>query len=216
MSIRDQYFASGYAHIQDLLSPAITRSLMHRIKQDTGDDALPLSSAKEFPNLLTRPAFEVYSHFYPPIQALLWGLTPKMADLTGLDLIPTYCYFRIYRAGDICRVHSDRQSCEHSLSLTLDYSDGEVWPLDVGLTRLPAPDASVDPDFGDAPFSPVAMQIGDAVLYQGTHHRHGRILPNPNGWSAHLFLHWVDRNGPYAAFAFDGQPVPEAVNFSFR
>ena len=59
------------------------------------------------------------------------------------------------------------------------------------------------------------MEVGDAVLYQGVHHRHGRMSPNPNGWSAHLFLHWVDRDGPHRAHAFDGNAAPAEVNFSF-
>jgi hypothetical protein len=59
----------------------------------------------------------------------------------------------------------------------------------------------------------VSMNPGDAVLYQGVHRHHGRTTPNPNRWSAHLFLHWVARNGPYAAQAFDGKPPPERVVF---
>jgi hypothetical protein len=73
----------------------------------------------------------------------------------------------------------------------------------------------VTEDFGDAPFSSVPMETGDAVLYQGTHHRHGRTTPNPNGWSAHLFLPSVHHNGRYAEFALDGRAVPEPVNFNF-
>jgi hypothetical protein len=53
------------------------------------------------------------------------------------------------------------------------------------------------------------------LLYRGVNHRHGRIKPNPNGWSAHLFLHWVDREGPYRDHGFDGQIAPAPVNFSF-
>ena len=49
-----------------------------------------------------------------------------------------------------------------------------------------------------------------AVLYRGVQHRHGRIKPNPNRWSAHLFLHWVDRDGPHAAQAFDVMAAPPA------
>jgi hypothetical protein len=37
------------------------------------------------------------------------------------------------------------------------------------------------------------MNVGDAVLYRGVNHRHGRLRPNPNAWSANLFLHWIDR-----------------------
>ena len=115
----------------------------------------------------------------------------------------------------MCRVHSDRQSCEHSLSLTLDYSDGEPWPLEVGSVRSTKPSAKVDEGFGDEPHASLSMQVGDAVLYRGVHHRHGRITPNPNAWSAHLFLHWVDRDGPYADHAFDGRKNQAKVNFTF-
>ena len=59
------------------------------------------------------------------------------------------------------------------------------------------------------------MQVGDAVLYQGVDFAHGRTRPNPNAWSAHLFLHYVDRNGPHADHAFDQKLRPERVNFSF-
>ena len=47
------------------------------------------------------------------------------------------------------------------------------------------------------------MGSGDAVMYQGVNHRHGRLQPNPNSWSAHLFLHWVDADGPHSDQAFD-------------
>jgi hypothetical protein len=76
----------------------------------------------------------------------------------------------------------------------------------VGRERV-EPSSRVEEDFGSEPFSSVRMEIGDAVLYQGVRHRHGRMKPNPNAWSAHLFLHWVDRNGPYKEHAFDGRPV---------
>ena len=115
----------------------------------------------------------------------------------------------------MCLVHSDRYACEHSLSLTLDYSDGVPWDLEIGKVRRPQPTSAVEESFGTEPFASIPMQVGDAVLYQGVHHRHARTRPNPNGWSAHLFLHWVDRNGPYREHAFDGRMPRSEVNFSF-
>jgi len=164
-------------------------------------------------NLLNRPAIELYGNRYTPMAFFLWGLTPTMRQITGRDLLPTYDYLRIYREGDICKVHYDRPSCEHSLSLTLDYSDGAPWPLEVGSDRA-EPSSMVETDFGEEAFTSIPMKIGDAVLYRGVHHRHGRLRPNPNAWSVHLFLHWVDRNGAYADFAFDGQ-TPEKATFQF-
>ena len=60
-------------------------------------------------------------------------------------------------------------------------------------------------DFGDEPYSAIEMQPGDAVLYRGMNLRHGRTRPNPNRWSAHLFLFWVERGGEFEQHAFDEQ-----------
>jgi hypothetical protein len=48
-------------------------------------------------------------------------------------------------------------------------------------------------------------------MYRGVNHRHGRIEPNPNRWSAHLFMHWVDANGRFADEAFDKVAVQKAM-----
>jgi len=214
MRVIGDYARDGYAHIQGLLPEEVTRSFLVGLKAAAGDNAIPLSRVTEFPNLLKRPAFEVYGHHYPPMLHLLWGLTPTMCALTGYDLLPSYDYFRIYREGDVCRVHHDRPSCEHSLSLTIDYSDGEPWALEIG-KEAGTPSARVTEDFGDEPFAAIEMGVGDAVLYRGVEHRHGRMTPNRNGWSAHLFLHWVDRDGPHRNHAFDGHGLPPAPNFQF-
>lgn len=213
MDARD-YNEQGYAHLKGLISPEVARAFLQDLKQDLGPGAIALSRVTEHVNLLDRPAFEIYGHHYKPMRFFLWGLTPIMRQITGRDLLPTYDYFRIYREGDVCRVHSDRHACEHSLSLTLDYSDGEIWPLEVERGRS-EPSAKVDADFGPEDHVAIPMEVGDAVLYQGVHHRHGRTTPNPNAWSAHLFLHWIDREGPYRDQAFDGQGEPMPVNFSF-
>ena len=141
-----------------------------------------------------------------------------MSDLTGKKLLPTYCFFRVYQHGDVCTVHSDRPSCEHSLSMALGYADGIVWDFEVGREfrsyEINSGMRAAD-DFGVEAFSTVKLSPGDAILYKGVNHRHGRMSPNPNKWSAHLFLHWIDSEGPYSEWAFDKQPQPEAVGFNF-
>ena len=214
MKVVGSYEEQGYALVEELIVPDVARAFMAQLKSDLGPGALPVSRIEQFPNLLARPAFEIYGHHYPPMLFFLWGLTPLIREIVGKDLLPTYDYLRIYREGDVCRVHYDRPSCEHSLALTLDYSDGVEWPLQVG--REPStPSASVAADFGSEPYTSLAMKVGDAVLYHGVNHRHGRVQPNPNAWSAHLFLHWVDRDGPYADHAFDGRANREKVSFQF-
>jgi len=213
MRVVGSYHEQGYALIERLIPAEVAQAFLAGFKNDLGPGAIPLSQVSSFPNLLTRPALEVYGRHYPPMLSFLWGLTPVISEIVGKDLLPTYDYLRIYREGDICRVHYDRPSCEHSVSLTLDYSDGVSWNLDVGHEDS-SPSSSVDEDFGAEEFTSVPMQVGDAVLYRGVNHRHGRLNPNPNAWSAHLFLHWVDRDGPYRNHAFDGASAPK-VNFEF-
>lgn len=215
MRIVGDYEQDGYALLGGLIAPEICRAFLHQLHRDITAGG-SISRLNQGSNLLARDTPELYGFHYPPMLAFLWGLTPIMCEITKRDLLPTYDYFRLYREGDICRVHSDRPSCEHSLSLTLDYSDGVSWPLDIGGDRTPEPQAQVDPDFGAKNYKAIAMEPGDAVLYQGVHYRHGRVAPNPNAWSAHLFLHWVDRGGPYAEYAFDSnEAMTRSVNFRF-
>ena len=212
MQVSGNYQQDGYAHLEGLLPAEVAAAFMAALKQDVGPRPIALSSVKEHVNLLNRPAFEAYGFHYKPMIFFLWGLTPIVSEIVGRALLPTYDYLRIYRAGDGCKVHCDRLSCEHSLSLTLAYSDDRPWPLEIGHLNQP-PSARVEEGWDEA-HSAVPMQVGDAVLYQGVHHRHGRTTPNPNRWSAHLFLHWVDREGPYRDQAFDGNAPPK-VDFSF-
>jgi hypothetical protein len=214
MDVSGNYAELGYLHVRQLIPPEVARAVVRMIKEGLGPEPLELSTVTQHQQQLKRPAFNIYGYDYWPMIFFLWGLTPTISTLTGHDLLPAYDYFRLYREGDVCRVHSDRASCEHSVSLTLDYSDGEIWDLQVA--RQGRPDAlPMSDDFGPDDYSSVGMNVGDAVLYRGVHHRHGRITPNPNAWSAHLFLHYVERGGPFADHAFDKRMDLRAVNFSF-
>ena len=57
---------------------------------------------------------------------LLMKVLPLMKKETGLELIPTYSYARLYKKGDILKRHKDRPSCEISTTLHLG---GDPWPI---------------------------------------------------------------------------------------
>ena len=68
-----------------------------------------------------------YSHYADMVmETLLMKVLPKMQQETGLQLVPTYSYARIYKKGDILRRHKDRPSCEISTTLNLG---GNPWPI---------------------------------------------------------------------------------------
>ncbi len=209
----EAYRETGYVRLTGFMPEEACIAFLSQLKADLAAGGVSLSSLATSSALLQRSAVELYAFHYAPMAAFLWGMTPAIAQVTGLDLLPTYAYLRIYRSGDLCRIHSDRHACEHSVSLTLANGEGHSWPLDIGTRPIPEPRPEVRDDFEGESHIEVPMAPGDAVLYQGVHRRHGRLTPNPNSWSAHLFLHWVDRNGPYRGAAFDGRPVPKAVRW---
>jgi hypothetical protein len=53
------------------------------------------------------------------METLLMKMLPIMKERTGLDLIPTYSYARVYEKGAILKRHKDRPSCEISTTLNL-------------------------------------------------------------------------------------------------
>lgn len=205
MKVDGDYTRDGYAHVRELVPADIAQAFLRQLKDDVPD---LLTKFRTHAPIVRMTTIDIYANEYPPMLQFLWGLTPSMRALTGRDLLPCYNYFRIYRQHEICRIHADRPACEHSLSLTLAYSDGMPWPFEVGVEPIEE-GGRIDEDFGGAPYRSIAMQPGDAVLYRGVEHRHGRLQRNPNRWSAHMFLHWVDRDGPHAAHAFDIVAAPQ-------
>src|SRR5947209_10655123 len=124
---RKAYRADGYVLLKHLFPPLVLAMFRGRLQQD-----LDLTGTRTFVrgnNLLTKPAIEVYSLEYPPMAAFHWGLTARVMKVAGCELMPSYAYFRIYQQGDVCRVHSDRPACEHSLSLTVELGDNIPWAL---------------------------------------------------------------------------------------
>lgn len=209
-----QYWQQGFLHVEQLIPREVATGMLVRMKSDFARQGIDLARLEKDGPLLARPAVEIYGFHYPMFAAFHWGLTATVAELTGKEVLPSYCYFRIYRQGDICRVHGDRPACEHSISLTLGYGDEQPWPLELARRPIAEPYERADPVFApEEDAAAVAMAPGDGVLYQGVHHHHGRTMPNPNRWSAHLFLHWVDRDGPFAGEAFDRQAVPARAEF---
>lgn len=115
-------------------------------------------------------------------------LKAKLEKLTGLKLFKTYTYYRVYKKGDVLRIHSDRPSCEISISLCLGYKAKKPW----GLYVL---------SHNEEPIK-VLLRPGDALLYKGVEMKHWR--PKFTGeHQAQIFLHYVDANGPYAEWKND-------------
>jgi hypothetical protein len=126
-------------------------------------------------------------------ESLLESLQPKIEKIAGVDLLPTYSFYRVYVPNEELLPHKDRPSCEVSCTLCFgyDYRGKDYrWRIQLGATRL-------------------ALTPGDAAIYLGCEIEHSRppLLIPPGGWHAQAFLHYVVRGGAHEDRKFDGRPA---------
>ena len=117
---------------------------------------------------------ETYSHYGDiAMETLLTEVKPIMQKQTGLKLIETYAYARIYKKGDILHRHKDRFSCEISTTLNLG---GDDWPIYINPDKK---EGGVDNKTGAYKSSKskgtrVDLNPGDMLVYRGNILEHWR------------------------------------------
>lgn len=205
--LRKSFETQGWALAHQMFPAEVAAAILHQFQRGLGNTPETYEGIWGKGPFTQDSCFESYAYHYPFHAGLLWSLTPYMQAMTGKELLPTTSYFRVYRKGDHCALHVDRAAAEYAISLTLGYSDDIEWPLWVSKDPVRAEarmqEGGLLPDGTAMSMLRIPMQPGDAVIYDGVKHLHGRHDPNPNEWSAHLFYDFVDRNGPYAEHAFD-------------
>ena len=148
-----------------------------------------------------------YSHYADNVmETLQVKMLPVMAKETGLQLVPTYSYARLYKKGDILKRHKDRPSCEISTTIHLG---GHPWPIFIDGTgadnvineeqNLIKPNAPAG--------TKVILDVGDMLVYSGCDLEHWRE-PLEGDVCGQVFLHYNHVNGPFAEKnRFDKRPM---------
>ena len=140
------------------------------------------------------------------METLLIKTIPTMEKKTGLKLIPTYSYCRLYRKGNILKRHKDRPSCEISTTLNLG---GDPWPIFID----PTGSNNVIDEYKNIhqPNAPkgnrVVLKPGDMLIYSGCELEHWRE-PFEGKLCGQVFLHYNHANGPFAKTnLYDKRPL---------
>jgi len=140
------------------------------------------------------------------METLLLKMIPIMKKRTGLDLVPTYAYTRVYEKGNILRRHKDRPSCEISTTLHLG---GDEWPIFLD----PSGQTFVIDEYKQIhkPNAPKGVQVdlkqGDMLIYSGCELEHWRE-PFQGNICSQVFLHYNHSNGPFAKTnLYDQRPL---------
>jgi hypothetical protein len=92
-------------------------------------------------------------------------LNDLVSEIVGAPTKPSFSFYASYRTGSELPAHRDREQCEYSMSILVDYApepdDLSPWPIFV---QPPGASAA----------TPVDLGIGDAVFYFGREVRHHR------------------------------------------
>jgi hypothetical protein len=123
-------------------------------------------------------------------ETLLDLMTPVLSQTLDCELYPTYSYLRIYVKGAELGKHTDRQSCEISATLPIEYESPGIWPLCIEVDGNPRK---------------VELEPGDALIYKGIQIPHWRDAFDGER-QVQIFLHYVKKDGQYSEFKFDGRP----------
>ena len=136
-----------------------------------GDSQIPTSSS---------------DYNYISFLELLCEKTPEVSEILEETVLPTYTYARVYKNGSILKKHSDRDSCEISLTLHLG---GDI-PWLIWIKTPEGEERSVE------------LKPGDAMMYLGTIAEHWRDEYNGEEY-VQVFLHYVRSRGKCAYTYFD-------------
>ena len=132
------------------------------------------------------------------METLLMYMIPIMKQRTGMELIPTYTYTRLYEKGNILHRHKDRPSCEISTTLHLG---GDEWPIFLDPTGanniLSGRETTTVVKPGAPKGVKVDLKVGDMLIYSGCDLEHWRE-PFQGTVCSQVFLHYNHANGPYA------------------
>ena len=170
-------------------------------------------------NGITHAGNKLVGNFYDPqvpnsyakysdrlMEILLVKTIDVMQKKTGLKLVPTYSYTRLYRTGNILNRHKDRPSCEISTTLCLG---GDHWPIYLDPTGQ---NTVIDEYKGIIkPGAPVGVEVnlkpGDMLIYSGCELEHWR-KPFEGKLCGQVFLHYNHADGPFAKTnLYDKRPM---------
>jgi len=187
----------GYNYLQ--ISAEADHWMLQKGVTHTGNQLVGNFKDRQVPNSYAKYADRL-------METLLIKTIPTMEKKTGLKLIPTYSYCRLYRKGNILNRHKDRPSCEISTTLCLG---GDPWPIFID----PTGSDNVIKEYEGImkPNAPKGIKIllkpGDMIIYSGCELEHWRE-PFEGKLCGQVFLHYNHANGPFAKTnLFDKRPL---------
>ena len=122
-----------------------------------------------------------YVAYNEPVARLFHhDIAASLSAVAGQALKPSYVYMASYLSGAELKKHTDREQCEFSVTLCLDFTPEPAletpWPI-----RLDTPTGKLT----------VYQALGDGLAYRGTRLPHYRDALGESQTSTSIFFHYV-------------------------
>ena len=162
----------GYAPLRGLIHPFHIAALRRYYRYLIRTGRIPLGDGQS-PRRYVAYNEPVARFFHRQIAFVL-------SAVAGEPLKPSYVYLASYLNGAELKKHVDREQCEFSITLCLDFSPepdvASPWPI-----RLDTPTGTVT----------VYQALGDSLAYRGTRLPHYRSALGNGQTSTSIFFHYV-------------------------
>jgi hypothetical protein len=167
-----QFREKGYAPLDDLIHPFHVAALRRYYRYLIRTGAVPLGDGQSPHRYVAynEPVARFFHH----------DIATTLSAVAGESLKPSYVYLASYLSGAELKKHIDREQCEFSVTLCLDFSPEPMletpWPI-----RLDTPSSAVT----------VYQALGDGLAYRGTWLPHYRDTLGEGQTSTSIFFHYV-------------------------
>jgi hypothetical protein len=174
-----QFRERGYVPLGHLIHPFNLAALRRYYRHAVRRGAIPLGDVQS--------ARRYAAHNDGVARFFHHQITNAVSAVVGEAIKPSYVYLASYLSGADLKKHIDRQQCEFSVTLCLDFSpepeQATSWPI-----RVDTAEGAVA----------VYQALGDGLVYRGTKVPHYRDVLAEGHTSTSIFFHYVpaDFSGP--------------------
>jgi hypothetical protein len=170
--IAEMFRERGYAPLGNLIHPFNLAALRRYYRYAIRRGAIRLGDGQS--------SWRYVAHNERVARFFHHQIAKALSAIVGEAIKPSYVYLASYKSGAELKKHTDREQCEFSLTLCLDFSPepglATSWPI-----RLETPEGIVT----------VYQALGDGLVYRGTKVPHYRDVLGAGHSSTSIFFHYV-------------------------
>jgi len=210
---RNEFFdTNGYLIIKNLCDP---EKLFHSVPKERGlfnwkgSDKLDKFTYEE---VETQVNGSVARYWHPQYRKIHSEIRLILEQAIGRKLYNTYYYDRFYFPGQPLIKHTDRPSCEISVTIHIGTNIKESWPIWIK-TPDTFEDSTMKTLIASGENRSVHLEAGDGMVYKGCERPHWRdpmpglleskINKDESLYYHQIFFHYVLQDGIRAHYAWD-------------